>query len=115
MYIKNDDVSEIIYKEYNDDSQSPYPSLTLCFKLKLNLTTFEIMNNQGYQINESSYLNFLMGRHWNEKMLNTSYDEVTESLKNYVVISKTFKGKPYLMMDPDVAFVSVQYNFSLKS
>ena len=73
------------------------------FKLKLNLTKIELMNNQGYQINESSYLNFLMGRHWNEKMLNTSYDEVTESLKNYVVIAKTFKD--YSQIDTTSKFL----------
>ena len=103
MYIKNDDVSEIVYKEYNDDSQSPYPSLTLCFKLKINLTKFELMNNQGYQISGSSYLNFLMGRYWDEKMLNISYDEVTESLKDYLVLAKTFKD--YSLIDTTSKFL----------
>ena len=85
MYNENEDVSEILYKEYNVDSQTRYPSITLCFALTPNLIKTEELKKYGNELNGSSYEAFLMGHYWNEKMLNISYEEVTESLEKYVL------------------------------
>ena len=85
IYYKNKDVSEILYKEYNEDSQTPYLSLTLCFKMTPSLIKTEALKKYGIETNGSSYEDFLKGNYWDEKMLNISYEQVTQPLENYVI------------------------------
>ena len=89
LYLRNDDVTEINYKEYNADSQSPYPSFSFCLKLRPNLTQVNSMKDNSIEVNESQYLAFLMGNYWDEEMLNIDYEEVSESLQDYVMIANT--------------------------
>ena len=89
LYLRNDDVTEINYKEWNEDSQSPYPSFTFCLKLRPNLTKVNSIRDQTLEVNESRYLEFLRGTYWDEAFLNIDYGEVTESLKKYVIIANT--------------------------
>ena len=84
-YFENEDVSEIIYKEYNYDTQSQYPSFSVCFNIIPRL----IKTEQEYELDEDSYEDFLIGHYWDAKMLNISYDEVTESLHKHLLIAKT--------------------------
>ena len=84
-YFKNEDYSEVSYKRYDDKSSISYPSTTLCFKVTPNLIQHEILKSVGDGINSSSYVSFLIGRHWDESMMNISYDEATKNLRNYVL------------------------------
>ena len=87
MYYKNDDVSEILYKEYNEDLQSPYPSISFCFDILPNLVEEDAFNKVGDGINGNTYTDFLTGNHWDKRMLNISYDETTKSLDKYLIHS----------------------------
>ena len=69
LYLRNDDVTEINYKEWNEDSQSPYPSFTFCLKLRPNLTKVNSIRDQTLEVNESRYLEFLSGTYWDENFL----------------------------------------------
>ena len=84
-YFKNEDVSEIIYKEYNYDTQSQYPSFSVCFNIIPRL----LKSKQKFEIDEDSYEDFLIGQYWDAEMLNITYDEVTESLHKHLLIAKT--------------------------
>ena len=84
-YFKNEDVSEIIYKEYNYDTQSQYPSFSVCFNMIPRLMKSE----QGYELDQDTYEDFLIGQYWDTEMLNISYDDVTESLHKHLLIAKT--------------------------
>ena len=61
---------------------SLYPSATLCFANKFKE---DILQKHGRGINGSSYFSFLQGTHWDERMLNINYENVTTNLQDYVV------------------------------
>ena len=80
IYIKDEDISEIIYRRYGENAVSLYPSFTLCIQLEENNMNQDILMNYGKDLNSSTYLSFLGGSISNEKMNNISYNEVTKSL-----------------------------------
>ena len=82
IFCKNDDLIEVSFKQYNEDSMSTYPSATICF---LNPVKEDILQKHGEGINKSSYVSYLQGLHWDERMLNISNEEVTINLQDYVV------------------------------
>ena len=80
LYISNEDVSIVDFKEFNQNTDSVYPTITLCFK-----TNFLQQNLKNYHrgINESSYKRFLIGEHWHEGMFEVDFDKVTTKLVDY--------------------------------
>ena len=87
-YYKNEDYSEISYKKYNEDSVSLYPSITLCVTQEPMTSTLlkeEALKHHGEGVNSSSYLSFLIGHYWDERMVNISFDEVTQNLGDQIV------------------------------
>ena len=61
---------------------STYPSVTMCFS---NVFKEEILQKHGEGINVRSYVSYLKGFHWDERMLNISYVKATLNLQDYVV------------------------------
>ena len=92
IYLKDDNITEIRYKKFNDDTFSPYPSISFCTQLTPNMVSENKLKKFGIEINKSSYIDFLMGKFWDEKMLDLNYDEATTSMENYIFYSRVFKS-----------------------
>ena len=84
-YMKDEDVSLVNYKRYHSDENSIYPSLTLCFN---NPFINDKLTEYGNGINTSTYSKFLKGLHWDERMVNINYDNVTLDIDQYLEESK---------------------------
>ena len=80
-YTKDEDVSLVNYKRYHSKENSIYPSLTLCFN---NPFLNEKLQSIGEGINTTTYSKFLEGLHWDERLLNIDYDNVTIDLDKYL-------------------------------
>ena len=87
IYCKNEDVTETSYKKYNEDDTSSYPSVTFCI---INPFKEDALKVHGHIIDVNSYLSFLKGDYWDEKMNNVSYEGVTKNWKDYIVDAKTY-------------------------
>ena len=87
IYCKNEDLCEISYRKFNQDSLSLYPFVTMCL-----LSPFkeEMLKNVKGGLNRSIYISFLVGNHWNESMLNISFDQVTYNLPDYIVSAMAY-------------------------
>ena len=75
------DVSHVNYRRFHDSIDSIYPSLTLCFN---NPYLKKKLNEAGDGINITTYVNFLEGKYWDDRMLNIDYDDVTIDLDEYL-------------------------------
>ena len=56
VYSKNDDVTEVSYKMYTQDTESIYPAITICTS---DAFSSEKLKEYGEGINETTYGNFL--------------------------------------------------------
>ena len=78
-YIKNEDVSRSDYQNFHRDSEDNiYPSLSFCI---INPFLENRFARYGDGINTSSYMSFLQGRYWDDRMLHIDFDAATVSLK----------------------------------
>ena len=66
IYFKNENVTEIKYKKFNDDSLSPYPSISFCPQLTPNMLKENKLKEHEIETNSSSYNEFLKGKLWDE-------------------------------------------------
>ena len=103
-YIKDEDVSHVNYRRYHSDKDSIYPSLTLCFNnpfLNYKLVKY------GNGVNTTTYVKFLKGLHWDERMIDIHYDNVTLNIHDYLeevkivlangsVLHRLHKIEPYV-------------------
>ena len=80
-YMKDKDVSHVNYRRFHDDSDSLYPSLTLCFN---NPFLDDRLKEAGDGINITTYVPFLEGKYWDNRMADIDYDNVTIDLKDYL-------------------------------
>ena len=78
-YMKDKDVSHVNYRRFHDDSDSLYPSLTLCFN---NPFLDDRLKKNGDGVNITTYVHFLEGTLWDDRMVNIDYDNVTVDLKS---------------------------------
>ena len=92
IYLKNDNITEIRYKKFNDDTLSPYPSISFCTQLRPNMVSENKLKKFGIETNKSSYNDFLLGNFWDQKMLDINYDEATTSVEDYIFYSRAFKS-----------------------
>ena len=81
-YILDEDVSLVAFAKFNDDKQSLYPALTMCF---WNPFYNKKLKEFGSGINTSTYSNFIQGNYWDNRMLSIDYDDVTVSLEDYMI------------------------------
>ena len=84
-YQADEDVSHVNYRRFHDDIDSIYPSLTLCFN---NPYLKEKLNDIGEGINITTYVSFLEGRNWDERMVHIDYDNVTIDLGDYLDLAE---------------------------
>ena len=78
-YFLNEDTSVVEYRTFLDHKDSLYPSMSFCIKDPFLESKFQ---NYGDGINKSSFVKFLQGRFWDERMLGIDYDHVTVSLED---------------------------------
>ena len=81
-YKENDDISRTSYQKFHfGGKENVYPSTTLCF---VDPFLDHELQKYGDGINASSYSKFLLGRHWDDRMLKVDFDNVTISLTDYL-------------------------------
>ena len=86
-YSLNKDLSQVTFKEFHKTKKNIYPSLTLCFA---NIFYEENLKEYGVKsIND--YVNYINGKHWNDRMIDVDYDNVTLNIGDYLLgfVSKT--------------------------
>lgn len=90
IYCKDEDISEIIYRKYGENSVSLYPSISFCVQLEEYHARQAVLNSYGNEFNSTSYLSSLTGYFWDNKMGNISYRETIKSLLDHVVYVSGF-------------------------
>lgn len=102
-YNLNEDTSQVDFKRYHTSDMDLYPSLTLC--LSDPFDNDKLMGT-GEGINSSSYSEFLYGRHWDERMNDINYDNVSIDIENFIIttgpIETTKHIHTWLIDDPDI-------------
>ena len=82
-YSKDEDVSEILFKEFYEDEDSVYPEISFGFPNIFNET---VLRKYDQTFNIPDYKNFLMnGIYWDEKMMDVDYKAVSMQLKDYQI------------------------------
>ena len=84
-YCKNEDVTLVQISQYHSLADKIYPSISICILPPFLIKEFE--RHKDTMINISSYIEFLRGNHWDERMLDISYNNVTVSLKENLLDS----------------------------
>ena len=82
-YSKDEDVCEVLFKEFYQDDDSVYPELT--FGLS-NIFNESALRKYDQTFNTKSYKNFLVGgTYWDEKMIDVDYKDVSMQIKDYQI------------------------------
>ena len=76
-YLENEDVSKTSIQKFHQKPENRYPVTTLCFK---NPFIEKKLRYYGESVDIKSYLSFLNGKLWSDRMLSIDYDNVTVSL-----------------------------------
>ena len=97
VFVLDEDISLVSFKEFNDEDDGLYPSVTLCFAFPF---LEEKLKNYGDHITGTLYQKFLKGEYWDEKMLLIDYDSVTINFEEYVkhisIFEETWVGKAFV-------------------
>ena len=72
LYYLNEDVARVDYRQFDDNRNHIYPSISLCFG---NIFVEEKL--EGHGVNQSIYLKFLKGEFFVQPMLSINYRNVT--------------------------------------
>ena len=91
IFFKNENITEIKFKKFNDDPISPYPSISFCSQLTSNMLKEPKLKEFRIETNVSSYNDFLTGKFWDEKMLDINYNEATTPMENYIFYARAFE------------------------
>ena len=83
-YFNDEDVSVVHFTKFHDSSEALYPSLSICILPPFLEDKFDIYDDG---INLTSYVKFLQGDIWDERMLDVNYDNVTVSLSDNLLYS----------------------------
>ena len=81
-FILDEDVSHIEFRQFNSEKDYIYPAITVCFP---NALLEDKLATYGAGINRSSYLAFLKGEFWDERMANIYYDDVSLNIEEYLL------------------------------
>ena len=81
-FSKNEDVCDFSFKKYNEDEESIYPHISLCFERPFSENK---LKEYGDGINGEKYYQFLLGYNWAEARLKVDYERVTLQLENHLL------------------------------
>lgn len=84
-YISNDDSTSIEIKRFLSSDDAIYPSFSFCIMSPFLDDKFEVYGDE--EINKTTYVEFLKGEFWNDRMLKIHYDDVTVSLNGSLIES----------------------------
>ena len=93
-YLANEDLTLVQVSKYHSNEYSMYPSHTICIINPFLDDRFDIFNDDW--INKFTYVKFLSGEFWDDRMLDIDYDNVTVSLvdnlleSSYITINNEF-------------------------
>ena len=80
---KNEDICEVVYKRFNEDEESIYPSISLLFPNRYNDTFLDSYNSNFTAKKYSSFLNG--GKPWDGEMMKIDNENAGMKLDNYLV------------------------------
>ena len=85
QYMLDEDVARIEFKEFNSGTNDIYPAVTMCFRSPLLEHELE---KYGDGINVNTYSSFLIGDHWDDRMVHINYDDVSIKFEDYLLGKK---------------------------
>ena len=86
-YLRDEDVSSVHFTKFYSSNEAPYPSFSFCILQPFLENEFDVY---GGNVNMSTYIKFLRGELWDERMLDVDYDNVTVSLKENLAYGYAF-------------------------
>ena len=96
-YFEDEDVSQTSYKRFQTRNEDNiYPSFTFCIQ---NPFLEHRLKNYGDGINIETYVNFLEGKRWDDRMLSIDYDKVTVSLNDSLIAVRMKLHNGYYVYD----------------
>ena len=101
IFILDKDVCLVDFKEFGEEKEYIYPSFSLVFA---NPFIEGKLKGYGENITTTSYVSFLKGFHWDDRMVNISYDNVTLDINDY------FLGYNILMADMEIRYYNKSEN-----
>ena len=84
-YLENGDLTVTKVSRFHNNRDAIYPSFSFCLIPPFQEEKFEIYSH--HDLNVSSYQKFLQGELWDERMLDISYDNVTVSLSDNLLVA----------------------------
>jgi hypothetical protein len=93
IFLLDNDVCLVDFKKYGEEKEYIYPSFAMVF---VNPFIEKKLKRYGENITTASYVSFLQGYHWDERMVNISYDNVTLDINDY------FLGYDIQMADMEI-------------
>ena len=81
-YNRDDDVSRVSFESFHQKADYLYPATSLCI---YNPFLGQKLEGYGTGVNITTYSKFLQGKHHDSRMFGIPYDEVTLSLKDFVL------------------------------
>ena len=78
-YTLDEDLSTITFTNYYDTKADVYPVLSLCFR-----NPFKKDKLSNYAVNESVFTKLLEGEHYEERLLDLNYNDISFELEDYI-------------------------------
>lgn len=110
-YTLNEDLCSVEFKSYYEKEEDVFPMLSICL---LNPFSDLKLRNHGFDVDQSSYLNFLKGEQFNSTWLDIDYQSVIKNISDYVdqdgvafrngsrlFFHSDYKGTSYYKSHPD--------------
>ena len=82
VYTLNKDLCTIDYKTFHQDTEDPYPLLSLCFNERSSDKMFRLPD---LSVNQSTYIEFLGGKYFDARLLDIDYDNVSIDMSDYII------------------------------
>ena len=98
-YSLNEDSTVVKVTKYLSSNDAIYPSFSFCILPPFLKDRFEAYGDS--RINMTSYINFLEGKLWDERMLMVDYDNVTVSLSENLISAEYKKHQKRHLEDDD--------------
>lgn len=92
-YSKNEDLSVVSYKKFNEDEEGVYPQVVLCLYNHFSLESEEA-KEIGYNITPGSFGRFYKGEEWNDAFLKIDINKIVRKFQSNVVDTCLFSEYP---------------------
>ena len=98
------DLSQVDHKNFGEEENFIMPSFSLCFA---NPFLADNLKHYGFNITIENYLDFLVGKYYDERMLKIDFENVTKDLDDYI--------SAFSFMDNKMRDDSIQTFFDINS